>query len=65
MRKVGDIKVLTDQPPTKTVLSQLKILGQHYVKNAFYNLDFGENPGGIHTATPIEMLHGLELGLFQ
>jgi hypothetical protein len=65
MRKVADIKVLTDQPPTKTVLSQLKVLGQHYVKNAFYNLDFGENPGGIHTATPIEMLHGLELGLFQ
>jgi hypothetical protein len=65
MRKVADIKVLTDQPPTKEVLSQLQVLGQHYVKNAFYNLDFGENPGGIHTATPIEILHGLELGLFK
>ena len=65
MRNISDIKKLTDQAPTTEVLSQLQVLGQHYVRNAFYHLDFGENPGGIHTATPIEILHGLELGWFK
>jgi hypothetical protein len=65
MRKLSDIKELTDKRPTKVILSELQSIGQHYVRNAFYDLDFGENPGGIHTATPIEMLHGLELGWFK
>ena len=65
MRNVKDIQSLTDQEPTKTVIAQLQSIGQHYVRNAFYELDFGENPGSIHTATPIEMLHGLELGWFK
>jgi hypothetical protein len=65
MRKMCDIKHLTDQKPTEEVLKELQILGQHYVRNAFYELDFGQNPGGIHTATPIETLHGIELGWFK
>eukprot|EP00978_Attheya_sp_CCMP212_P035298 scaffold152680_cov57-Attheya_sp.AAC.1 len=65
MRVMLEIKELTDQRPTKATLSQLQSIGQHYVRNAFYDLDFGENPGGIHTASPIEMLHGLELGWFK
>eukprot|EP00978_Attheya_sp_CCMP212_P024611 scaffold77587_cov39-Attheya_sp.AAC.1 len=65
MRDMSEIKQLTDQRPTKATLAQLQSIGQHYVRNAFYDLDFGENPGGIHTASPIEMLHGLELGWFK
>eukprot|EP00978_Attheya_sp_CCMP212_P018706 scaffold51711_cov66-Attheya_sp.AAC.2 len=63
MRYSSDIKELINQHPTKAILSQLQSICQHYVRNAFYDLDFGENPGGIHTASPIEMLHGLGLVL--
>jgi hypothetical protein len=65
MRNVKDIQSLTDQEPTKTVIAQLQSIGQHYAWNVFYELDFGENPGSIHTATAIEMVHGLELGWFK
>lgn len=32
-------------------------------KNAFWDLPFGGNPGGIYTSTPIEVLHGISLGI--
>jgi hypothetical protein len=31
-------------------------------KNSFWDLPFGGNPGGIYLSTPIEVLHGINLG---
>ncbi len=38
---------------------------QHYVDNAFFKVDFGGDPYGIFSGTPVEMLHALQLGLME
>jgi hypothetical protein len=44
----------------------LKNISQQYIKNAFYDIQFGtHNAEGIHTACPLEMLHALYLGIMK
>jgi hypothetical protein len=38
---------------------------QHYVDNAFFKVDFGGDPYGIFSGTPVEMLHALQLGIME
>ena len=38
---------------------------RYYCRNAFHGLWFGTNLGGIHTATPTDVLHTLRLGAIQ
>jgi len=43
---------------------ECKINSFHHIpKNSFWDLPFGGNPGGIYTSTPIEVLHGINLGI--
>ena len=45
---------------------ELKQISQHLIKNATYKLRFGlHNDCGIHGASPVEMLHALNLGIFK
>ena len=45
---------------------RLKAMSQQYIKNAFYDVQFGcHNEMGIHGACPMEMLHALLLGVFK
>ena len=47
-------------------IEQLRAISQHYVSNAWYNIRFNQlNDRGIHGATPSEMLHALQLGIFK
>lgn len=47
-------------------LQRLKELSQHPIHNAFNDIRFGlQNKRGIYGATPVEMLHGLLLGIFK
>ena len=62
MRDATQFKALLSQEPSAEVITELRQLGQHYVKNVFYDMDVGVNSGNIHTMTPWETLHGLEKG---
>jgi hypothetical protein len=43
--------------------ARLQSISQHRIWNAFYELRFGlHNDAGIHQATPLDMLHWLQLG---
>ena len=45
---------------------RLKGISQQYIKNAFYDVQFGcHNEMGIHGACPMEMLHAINLGIFK
>ena len=47
-------------------LQKLKELSQQCIDNATYKLRFGEhNKFGVHSATPMEMLHAILLGIFK
>lgn len=49
----------------KNNLEKLKKLSQHCINNSLYSVRFGlHNRAGVHGACPIEMLHGLLLGIF-
>jgi hypothetical protein len=62
----------TDQLKTQPMIQQLvksrdegklQRISQHRIWNAFYELRFGlHNTGGIHQATPLDMLHWMQLG---
>ena len=45
-------------------IETLKSLAFHNVTNAFDNVSFGANEYGIHRATPSEVLHSLQKGLY-
>jgi hypothetical protein len=45
-------------------IATLKALSFHNVTNAFDNVSFGANEYGIHRATPSEVLHSLQKGLY-
>ena len=50
----------------KLKVEELKALSQHCIENATYKLRFGlHNKCGVHSATPLEMLHALLLGIFK
>ena len=36
------------------------VLGAHVVDNAFFQIDFGNNPRGIFGATPTDPMHAFE-----
>ena len=58
-------EINTDQNITQN-RQTLKDLSQHAIIPAHFNLSYGENSGGIHTATPPGVLHVLcENGLFK
>ena len=58
-------EINTDQNITQNRRT-LKDLSQHAIIPAHFNLSYGENSGGIHTATPPGVLHVLcENGLFK
>lgn len=58
-------EINTDQNITQNCQT-LKDLSQHAIIPAHFNLSYGENSGGIHTATPPGVLHVLcENGLFK
>ena len=59
--KQATIKALVDQED----LDGLHDISQHFVKNAFYDACFGGNPYGIHGCIPVEVLHLIQLGLYQ
>jgi hypothetical protein len=40
-----------------------RVLGAHVVDNAFFKIDFGNNPRGIFGATPTDPMHAFEEGL--
>ena len=40
-----------------------RVLGAHVVDNAFFRIDFGNNPRGIFGATPTDPMHAFEEGL--
>jgi hypothetical protein len=45
---------------------ELQSFSQQYIPNhAFRNIDFGANSHGIYGATPIDVLHGLKLGIIK
>lgn len=44
-------------------IGQLDSMSHHCVPNAFHSVSFGGNPGGIHSSTPWDSLHGLLNGL--
>lgn len=62
-------------PKTKTMIQSLvqsadlhglQQISQQYIDNAMYKLKFGRhNDTGIHGASPLEILHWIQLGLFQ
>ena len=47
-------------------LEGLKLLSQHFLWNAFWDLPFNAgNKRGIHGACPMDMLHAIQLGIFS
>ena len=46
-------------------IATLKALSFHNVTNAFDSVSFGANEYGIHRATPSEVLHSLQKGLYH
>jgi hypothetical protein len=43
---------------------ELQSYSQHAIpRHAFREVDFGENPHGIYGATPLDILHGIKLGI--
>ena len=47
-------------------LDGLKAISQQNIQNAWYRVDFGyHNDHGVHSATPLEMLHHILLGIFK
>ena len=62
LKTKGQIKRLVD----KMDLDALRDLSQHCINNATYKLRFGlHNKCGVHSATPLEMLHAILLGIFK
>lgn len=50
----------------KKKLDSLKDISQHYLKNAWYKCRFNlANNRGVHGACPVDMLHGLQLGIMK
>lgn len=62
LKTMARIQKLVDQED----LDGLKRLSQQCIENATYKLRFGlHNALGVHSATPLEMLHALLLGIFK
>ena len=71
----SDDHLRTDRAKTQTEIAKLvrkkdqtalRAMSQHYISNAFYEIQFGfHNEMGVHGACPMEMLHAVYLGIFK
>ena len=66
LREKGASATLAERDEEKLAMAELnEEHHRYYCRNSFHGLWFGFNPGGIHMATPTDLLHTVRLGAIQ